>query len=349
MTQFAWITQHRNGAEIADVGVALKQRKYTLQLNRPMIATASISAADPHAIRGDVGGLQPGVHELMIRRDGIAQETVLQLAKLDVSADANTIGLSFEWQGISSYLQDALIYPQAAAYSSTTLAWDWIETYQARTGANLGITEGTNTGTPPTRQKTIQQEAELLASIQQIAESGDGFDYAINTNREWVEWHTERGSDNSLVLEYGVNLHTFSYTEDTSPGQITNAIFVVGPPGTNVVTATDTDSRTTYGRREAAASFFADFEDSTVTTGQLQAHADRIITERPNPKIVPALRIAANHPSLEWGSYNLGDTVTFRAKVADYATIDAPYRIVQIDIDLDDNDNESVTLGLNEV
>lgn len=346
---YAWITQHRNGAEIADVGVALKQRKYTLQLNRPMIATASILATDPHAIRSDIGGLQPGAHEMKIRRGGTAQETVLQLAKLDVSGDENNIGLSFEWHGIASYFQDALIYPQAAAYSSTTLPWDWIETFQARTGADLGITEGSYTGTPPTRQKTIQQEAELLSTIQQVAESGNGFDFNINTDRQWVEWHTQRGSDNGLVLEYGVNLNNFSYTEDTSAGQITNTIFVVGPPGSQVVTATDATSRTTYGRREAAASFFADFEDSTVTDGQLQAHADKIIAERPTPKIVPSLRINANHESLEWGSYNLGDTVNFRARIADYTTIDAEYRIVQIDVELDDNDNETISLGLNEV
>ncbi len=346
---WSWITQERNGAAIADVGVAISNRKITLQLNRPPIATASLRANDPRAQQGDIGGLRPGVHEMKIFREAVAQETVYQLSKVDVAGDANTIGINLEWQGIASYFQDALIYPQSAAYSSTTLPWDWIETYQARIGGDYGISEGSVTGTPPTRQKTIQQEAELLATIQQLAESGYGFDYAINTNREWVEWHTERGSDNGLVLEYGVNLHTFSYTEDTGPGQITNAIFVIGPPGTNVVTATDSDSRTTYGRREAAASFFADFEDSTVTDGQLQAHADKIIAERPNPKIVPALRIAANHPSLAWGAYDLGDTVEFRAKIADYDTINAQYRIVQIDVDIDDNDNESITLGLNSV
>lgn len=349
MTQWQWITQERNGAQIADVGAALTNRRMTFQLNRPSVLGASLRAEDVRANRGSTGGLKPGVHELMVYRDGVPQETVFQLAKADVSADANTIGLSFEWQGVSSYLQDALIYPQAAAYSSTTLAWDWIETFQARTGGSYGLTEGTNTGTPPTRQKTIQQEAELLATVQQVAESGAGFDFAINTDRQWVEWHTERGSDNGLVLEYGVTVSTFSYTEDTGPGQITNAIFVVGPPGSQVVTATDTDSRTLYGRREAAASFFADFEDSTVTTGQLQAHADKIIAERPNPIIIPQLSLVTTHQSLSWGSYWLGDTVTFRARVGNYDTINAAYRIVQIDVALDDNDNETISLGLNEV
>lgn len=348
MAQWQFVTQARAGAAIADQ-TGLRDRKLSFQLNRPCLVSASIRANDGKARRDSTGGLKPGVHELMVYRDGAPQETVFQLTQAQVDVSASEARVAFEWQGISSYLQDALVYPQATPYSSTTLPWTWINTFQSRTGGSYGITSGTTTGTPPTRSKTITQEANLLDTIQQLSESGDGFDYRVNTSRGWDEWHTSRGADNGLVLEYGVNVNSFSWTEGTGPGEITNAIFVIGPPGTTVVTATDSTSRTTYGRREAAASFFADFEDSTVTNGQLQAHADKIIAERPYPKIIPQLRLVIGHQSIEWGAYWLGDTVTFRARVGDYDTINAQYRIVQIDVDLDDNDNETVTLGLNEV
>jgi hypothetical protein len=39
--------------------------------------------------------------------------------------------------------------------------------------------------------------------------------------------------------------------------------------------------------------------------------------------------------------------VTFRVRAANYDFINAPYRIVQIDVALDDNDNETITLGVN--
>lgn len=348
MTQWQWVTQDRNGNAIADQ-TGLRDRKLSFQLNRPCLVSASLRSNDTKARRDSTGGLRPGVHELLVYRDGVPQETVFQLTQAQVDASADAQRIQFEWQGIASYLQDALIYPQASPYSSTTLPWTWINTFQSRTGGSYGITSGTTTGTPPTRSKTVTQEANLFDTVVQLSESGDGFDFAINTSRGWDEWHTQRGSDNGLVLEYGVNVNNFSYTEGTGPGEITNAIFIVGPPGTTVVTATDSTSRTLYGRREAAASFFADFEDSTVTNGQLQAHADKIIAERPYPKIIPQLSLVVNHSSVEWGAYWLGDTVVFRARVGEYDTINAQYRIVQIDVDLDDNDNETITLGLNEV
>lgn len=346
MAQWKWITQARNGAQIADV-TALRDRKLTFQLNRPCMVTASLRADDPRALRDSLGGLQSGVHELVVYRDQAPQETVFQLAKADVSAGVDSMRINFEWQGIASYLQDALIYPQASAYSSTTLPWTWINTFQTRTGGGYGITQGSVTGAAPSRTKTVQQEAELLATITELSESSNGFDYAINAARQYVEWHTQRGADNGIVLEYGVNVADFSYTESTGPGEIVNAVFVVGPPGTGVATATNSPSRTTYGRREAATTFFADFDGAGITTGQLQAHADAAIRERINPIIIPQVRLISTHQSIPWGSYWLGDTITFRATIGEYQTINQQYRIIQIDVDLDDNDNETITLGLN--
>lgn len=349
MAQWQFITQARNGPQIADVGVALQNRRMTFQLNRPGIVTASLRVNDPRARRDSLGGLRAGVHEAKVYRDGEAQETVLQLVRADVAGDADTMRVDFEWHGISSYLQDALVYPQTSPYSSTTLSWAWINTFQARTGGDYGITQGTVTGTPATRQKLIQQEAGLLDTIVDVAESGVGFDFAINSNRQYVEWHTQRGADNGIVLEYGVNVTRFGYAESTAPGEIVSDLRVVGPPGSQTVTASNTTSRTTYGRREAALSFFADFEDASITTGQLQAHADAAIATRIAPIVIPQVTLAQNHQSIPWGSYWLGDTVTVRIAIGEYDTINAQYRIVQIDVDLDDNDNEQITLGLNAV
>jgi hypothetical protein len=349
MAQWQWITQARNSTAIADVGVALQNRRMTFQLNRPGMASASLRVNDPRARRDTLGGLRAGVHELKIHRDGEAQETVFQLATATVAADTDTMRVDFEWQGIASYLQDALLYPQSTAYSGTTLPWTWINTFQTRTGGDYGITQGSVSGTAPTRQKSVTQEAGLFDTIVDMSESDDGFDWAIDTSRGYREWHPTRGSATGLVLEYGVNVTSFGYTESAAPGEILNAGFIIGPPGTQVVTATDTTSRTTYGRREAALSYFGDSEQSTVTTGQLQAHADSAIANRVAPIIIPQVRLHDGHQSIPWGSYWLGDTVTFRADVGAYDQINQLYRIIQIDVELDENDNENITLGLNAV
>ena len=345
MAQWQFITQQRNGAEIADL-TGLANRRMVFQLNRPPLVTATMLANNPRARRDITGGLQPGVHELKIYRDGVALETVYALTALDVNATSESIGLALEWQGVLSYLQDAVVYAQATAYSSTTLAWDWIDTFQTRTNGDYGFVEGGSAS--GTRQKSIQQDTGLLDAIIQLSESGNEFDFNIDTSRSWVEY-TQRGVVTGVVLEYGVNVSAFQYRESAAPGELANAIRVIGPPGTQIVSANNTGSQLAYGRREASLSFFADFEAATVTTGQLQAHADAAIVKRVTPVIVPQIMVVPDHASLQWGSYWLGDIVEFRATVGGYDTIANQYRIVQIDIELDANDNERIILGLNSI
>lgn len=346
MAQWQFITQARNGAQIADL-TGLRDRRMLWQLGQPGMVSASLRVNDPRARRDSTGGLQTGVHELKVYRDGEAIETVYQLAKTDVNGGIDSYTLGLEWQGIASYMQDALVYPQQSAYSGTTLPWTWINTFQSRTGGSYGFTSGTVTGTPASRSKSIQQETSLFEAIHDLAVSGGGFDWAINTNRQYIEWHSQRGADNGIVLEPGVNVVEWSYTENTGPGELVTDILVNGPPGSQQTTASDSTARTTYGRREAALSFFADFEDASVTTGQLQSHADSAIAARIAPIIIPQIRLVNDHPSIPWGSYWLGDIVTFRVRAGGYDFINAPYRIVQIDLALDDNDNETITLGVN--
>jgi hypothetical protein len=347
MAQWKFVTQARNGSPIADLAPALTQRRLTFQLNRPPVISASIPVSSPLAKRDEDGGLQPGVHELKLYRDGETVETVYQLVRSSVSADQNTMRLDLEWHGIASYLQDALVFDSTTAYSSTTLPWTWINTFQSRTGGGYGITQGPVIGTAPTRQKTVTQYAGLLDTIIELSESGDGFDWSIDTNRTYREWHPTRGSDNGLLLEYGSNVAAFSFTESTAPGEIVTDVYVQGPPGSQEVTASNSTSRTTYGRREASLTFFADFEASTVTNGQIQKHADAAIAERIAPIVIPQITLMRESSTAPWGSYWLGDTVTFRADVGAYQKINAEYRIVQIDVELDDNDNETISLGLN--
>lgn len=352
MAQWQWVTQARNGSAIADL-TGLTNRRLLFQLGQPGMASGSLRANDTMARRDAAGGLQTGTHELKVYRDSDPIETVFQLSKTDVAGDANTIRLALEWQGIASYMQDALVYPQSpvtTAYTGTTLPWTWINTFQSRTGGSYGFTQGAVSGTPPTRLKSITQEASLFESIHDLATTGNGFDWAIDTNRAYREWHSQRGADNGLVLEAGVNVSEWGFSENTGPGEIVSDLLVNGPPGTQQVSASDSTARTLYGRREAATTYFADFEASGVTTGQLQAHATAGIAEHIAPVVIPQIKLVQNHPSVPWGSYWLGDLVTFRARVGtSYDFINAPYRIVQIDIALDDNDNETITLGVNQL
>lgn len=337
--------QIRNGAEIAVMPNATN-RRFSFYLNRPSEFTCEISLAAPEATRDN---LTPGTRELIAYRNGAALETVFALTRVDVKADATEQRLELGFEGIATYLADALVLAKSNAYTGTTLAWDWIETFQARTGANYGFAEGIYTGTPPTRTRVIEQDASVLDEIIALSESGDGFDFNVGVDRAWNEWHTSRGNDLGVVLEYGVNVQSFDYEESTAAGEIVTDVRAYGPPNSGPPrVAADATARTLYGRREASVQFMSESENATVTSGQLQKFADASL-DRSSPLVIPQVQLVKNHPSIEWDSYWLGDTVTFRAKLASYAEIDQPYRIIGIHVDVDENDNESITLDLNTI
>jgi hypothetical protein len=63
--------------------------------------------------------------------------------------------------------------------------------------------------------------------------------------------------------------------------------------------------------------------------------------------VIPQVQLVRNHSSVTFGTYWLGDTIQFQARLGSMVDIDAAYRIVGIHIDLDENDNETVKLDLN--
>lgn len=339
-------TQSANGDPVAYLST-LTNRRASFYLNRPPVFSGSINADSGTA--ADLG-LRPGQDEALVIRDGAPQESVFVLTTAEPFADADETRVELSWEGIGSYLADALVYGRRSAYSGTTLPWTWINAYQSRTSGDRGITQGTQTGTPASRSRLLESDGTLLDEIIGLSESGDGFDWAINPAREYVEWHTERGADNGLTLTHGVNVTAYSYTRSAAPGEIVSDLRVQGPPGSGAPgTASDATSRSTYGRREASVGYLSELENVTVSTSQLAAYATKQIADRAAPLIVPQLTIDTTHPSVAWGSYWLGDTVRFVADVGVYDRIDAQHRIVAIHADIDENDNEQVTIELNAV
>ena len=323
----------------------LQDRRFSFYLNRPCEASGTISA--------DAGanidlGLRPGIDEATVLYDGVPQETVFSCTGVDVTSSGNDTRVAVRWQGIMCYLSDAIVLGRRSAYSGTTVPWTWLNTFQTRTGASVyAITQGTQTGTPPTRSRLIEQDATLLDEIINLSETSDGFDFNIDAARKYNEWHTQRGSSIGLTLEYGVNVVAYSYAENAGPGEIVTDVRVVGPAGASGATATDAAAQTTYGRREASLPYMTELENATVTDSQLQNYADAAIVQRAAPLIIPNVTLRKNHPSVEWGNYWLGDTIRFKAAVGAFTSIDAEYRLVAIHADVDADENTTVTLDLN--
>jgi hypothetical protein len=339
------VMQQRNGPQLVDL-LNATNRRFSFLLNRPSEFSCELDASAPEATDDN---LQAGTRELIAYRDGEPLETVFALNRIGINVDADQQRIELGFSGIASYFADALVYGRASAYTGTTIPWSWINAFQARTGGSYGITQGAQLGTPASRSRSVGQDASLLDEIITLSESGAGFDFAISTDRAYTEWHTRRGSDQGLILEYGVNVHSFEFEESTAPGELVNEVRVHGPPNSGRPrSASDATSRAVYGRREASLEFFSEFEGANVTAGQLQNYANAALN-RSAPLIIPQVRLVETHPSVPFGSYWLGDTINFRARVAQVVTINAEYRIIGIHVDLDENDNETITLDLNAV
>lgn len=341
-------TRTRSGNSISTLR-RLHDRRASFYLNRPPEMSGTVSALAGDAISL---GVRPGIDEALIVRDGGALESVFVCTGNSINASSDETRVEITWAGIASYLQDGIVLGQATPYSSTTLPWTWINTFQGRTGASVyAITQGATTGTPPTRQATVESDTTLLDKIVELSESSAGFDWNIDTLRKYNEWHTQRGTNRSILLEYGVNVESYRFDENAGPGEIVSDVRVIGPPGTAVGTATSATAQAKYGRREASTTFFADFEAASVSNSQITAHATRIIGERIKPLVIPSIKLRSidgeAHPSVPWGSYWLGDTVRFKATIGTFGHIDASYRIVAIHVDIDENDNEAISLEVN--
>jgi hypothetical protein len=337
------VIQRRNGPELVDL-VNAANRRFSFYLNRPSEFSCDISINAPEATADN---LQAGTRELIAYRDGVALETVFALTQVSVQANENEQRVELGFQGILCYLADALVYAQSSAYTGTTVPWSWINTFQSRTGGSYGITQGTQVGTPASRTRNVEQDAAILDEIVNLSETGSGFDFNIDSARQYNEWHTQRGATDSIQLQYGVNVSSFDYEESTAPGEIVTDVRAYGPPNSGGPrSASDTTARTQYGRREASVTYMSEAENATVTAGQIQNFADAAL-DRSAPLVIPQVQLVRNHSSVTFGTYWLGDTIQFQARLGSMVDIDAAYRIVGIHIDLDENDNETVKLDLN--
>jgi hypothetical protein len=342
MAFWSWQAQTRTGTVLGEYS-DLTSRTISLALNRPPTASGTMSLDAPAA---NSGLLAPGITELRIQRDGQTITSPFRLNSITIDdSGSGAATVSCEWDGIMSYLADLLAL-KGANYSATAqsaIAWGWINTAQARTSADYGITRGAIPTTDPTKSVTIEDDAELLASIVALSERANGFDFDIDASRAFNVYYPSQGSATGLVFDTDHNVTSYSVAVDAGPGSIVTWARVRG--ATRGRSATDADAALLYGRREASISYSGVIDDATV----LQSQADAIIADRSEPIAVPSLRLNVDHPTMEWGSYRLGDTVRVRVRAGDLLTIDRDYRIVGIDIAIDEADNEDITVEVNAV
>lgn len=355
MPQAVWTFQAQTRATTAAPATTLGSltdlydRGFDLFLNQPGDVTAKIDLESSQARRD---WLQPGVNELLMLRDegdgNEAVETVFQLASAHLDPDEEGSGsLELGWLGIMSYLSDVTIGPEYnVTGAQDVVAWNIVNTVQAKSNADYGFTDGTHTASQPTKTLTLPDEQDAKTALTNLSERENGFDFRINASRQLDTWYPFRGNDRTLtnVLTHGSNCRVLRIPEDASPGAIVNWCRVKGGDGASA-TAESTTSQLTYGRREAIISYTDQVGDVSV----LQAFANSIVAVRAAPIAVPEVQLDTFHSDYSFGQLWLGDTIRLQAELGagPYREIDDAYRIVAVHGDLSDGGDEYISLELN--
>ena len=324
----------------------LADRKISLYLNQPGSVSGTIDLASNQARRD---WLEAGVHELVVRREGDAVETVFQLATVNPTLDGQGGGsLELGWLGIGSYLSDVTVGPNytQASIAQNVAAWNIVSTALAKTGASVyAITDGADSSGQPSKTFDSQEERDVKQAVTDLGDLADGFDWWVDADRGFRTAWPLRGTDKSasIVLEHARNCIVENLAEDASPGSLINKIVVKGANNAQA-TAVDTSSRDAYGLREGIVSI-----SDESSPARLQQYADAILGWRSVPRIVPVVHLDTMHPDYVFGDVWLGDIVRLvaRAGAASYVDVDAAYRVVALHIELDNEGFESVTLEVN--
>lgn len=343
MADWDFTTQTRGGGTVLGKLTDLEDRALNVYINQPGDAAGGMDLDSDQCTRD---WLQPGVHELLITRDDEPVETIYQLATAQPNLDDEGGGfITFGWLGIMSYLSNSFIGP---SYTQTSVpqneaAWNIVSTVQAKANASWGIVDGADTASQPSKSIEQADERDAKEALQALAEREDGFDLAINTDGELETYYPNRGTDKTatITLEHTVNCTVSNLQEDASPGAIVNWVRVKGGGGASAE-AEDTTSQVIYGRREAIISY----TDET-NPDRLQQYANAIIARRATPSIVPVVDLDVDHETYEFGAVWLGDTVTLKAEIGNYMTIDDDYRMVAGHFKIDNDGNETVGLEFN--
>ena len=240
---------------------------------------------------------------------------------------------------------DRIILDSDVTYTSELdrdIAWDLIDTAQAKTGADLGITRGPALTGATSRTITFTGGISVREALDRLASLSPGFDWDITPEREFVLFD-ERGADNGVILDYGGLVSAVSVNFD--PSTYANAVRVSGDDTTTAQfeAATDIGDRP-EGRYEAQLGL-----TDITTNATLASRATQLLAERQEIKSSFTVTLRNGDTDLiRWGGLDdigLGDTcrMVIRSGRLD---INRLVRVFEIRVAIGADNNETVTLTL---
>lgn len=226
--RWAFVAASAAGVDLGELTGA-QSRTFTARLAGPFEAAVTMSGRDPRAaliaeLETDLVVYLNGTKRFRGRigptSDDVGEHAhSLQLAALDYRA---VLDRRLIVEG------DTLAF---AAVDQGTIAWNLIQTTQAKAGGNAGITLGTGTPTGVVRTKTFEAGKPIGEAIVQLGDLLNGFDWEIDPLLKLNVFYPNRGTVQPFVLDYGGTVNRARRAFD--PGSFSNVTRSTGTQALN--------------------------------------------------------------------------------------------------------------------
>lgn len=226
---------------------------------------------------------------------------VATIQKFDLDINVNLAFKSWIY-----YFTKRFITKTYSAQGDGDIAWDLIDTAQADTYGDIGITQGTITNVTDPRDRTYNRD-EVMKSIYNLSNSNidGGFEYEI-TNAKVFTTATRLGSDRPEIVFDKSNIDTFLISNNIGLSIATQVNALGGGVADSQIIKTQTAStalRTKWYLQEKDISFI-DVEDPDV----LDDHATEALADAQDSSLDLELVVRTNNVAIT--EYDVGDSVT---------------------------------------
>lgn len=331
--------------------VPAKNLQISWALNEPGGCGFTIPLRHPKALRSL---LDPGKREIHVIREG----TRIWGGYLwFVGASSNDKTIRIAGEGYLSrlmrrHIDEDLIYDGGAGnpgIDQLQIAWNLINWTQNKivntVSGNLGIVRDN-----PAEASGVLRVAKFRAwerqkigdIIQDLTETGDGFDIEITPTKRWKTFYPRKGVVTDHVFELGKNIGSIAYDIDAE-NTITEASALGSGDRKNrcIAVTYDIGALAEFGILQESESF------SRIRSYPTLANkASTMLKKNKKARAQPQITVETQDPP--FGAYDIGDRAQVRAEMG-YISIDKQLTIASMLLQLSDAGHESIQLYFDEV
>lgn len=234
-------------------------------------------------------------------------------------------------------LEDPTVGPTYYALSQEDIVWQLIANSQAKTGGDLGITQGSHTGTTSVfrdRWWCTEDGVKVADAADEFADLEQGLDWCITptltdaTLKSFRTWCPFRGEDltSSVVLEGTHYLDNLVYEVDA--GNVLSRVLAIGDAQCAPAAADDSDASNlaAYGLLEDLTTLSADSDLDVEELARETLDSQHFALQ---PFDISYLLDKVGAPQL--GDFDIGDLITFQAGDVGWE-LDLPVRVDAVEV-----------------